>query len=482
MNDEWYCKIIDGEFGPMPLEELAERLARRELSLDDSVRQAADDQWREAGSVARLCELAGLSDRAAAISDGEKSATLDGAAPIDPPDQLAEFQFVESLDHTEKRPQADSPTATARQSKVIWFCQIAGIEFGPLSRDQLEQMVAEGNLSRQTAVRQGESGAWILAERLRNLFPEESQPDSSTESDETNESAAVGVAESDDASPGFDRLLEQFCLSLDRVEELLTVDPQLLTRCRRLRNQFEELFRSYTGRSSNPVTDSTDIAADSASETAASNRSNVNSEKTTGDIPASQRSAPANSETKVNPAPTVMRNIEPVTRGIKPGTTSQPARHGSTRVGREPAAATDWIKRLGIGKLLIAVGLVALVAMATSQMADQGKQQVYQRAYDDLDRLYNSLQQVRRSKPSVQDRIAFEKEFDSTQKLVLARTEAAPKGSAGNDVAGAARFLATLAVMTAQVGGSADAKESRRLADERFHDRMKLAQQKLSGK
>ncbi len=491
MNDQWFCKIIDREFGPMPLAELAERLARGELSLDDSVRQAADDQWREAESVSCLCELAGLSDRATGVSDSSESAAMGGAVSIDPPDQLAEFQFVESLDNTRKQPHADSATATARQSKVIWFCQIAGIEFGPLSRDQLREMVAEGNLSRQTAVRQGESGVWIPAERLRDLFPDESQPAGFAECEETNELAAAGVLEPVAVSPGFDRLVEQFCLSLDRVEELFTADPKLLSRCRRLRNQFDELFRSYTNRSSKPVTDGTDppadsepdgLPADSVDETASSEASRADSGKAVRDIPPSQQSAPADLETKVNPPPAVLRNIEPVTRSIKPSTTSPPTRHGSTRAGRDQAAPTDWIKRLGIGKLLIAVGLVALVAMATSQLADQGKQQVYQQAYDDLDQLYNTLQQVRRSKSSVQDRIAFDKKFDSTQKLVLARTGAAPKGSAGNAVAGAARFLATLAVMTAQAGGSADAQESRRLIDERFHEHMKLAQQKLSGK
>lgn len=52
-----------------------------------------------------------------------------------------------------------------------WFCQIAGAEIGPLSSQQIKTMVANGRLLPSDAMRQGASGPWFPAARVKGLFP-----------------------------------------------------------------------------------------------------------------------------------------------------------------------------------------------------------------------------------------------------------------------------------------------------------------------
>lgn len=51
-----------------------------------------------------------------------------------------------------------------------WYCYIAGREFGPLSAQDLRNMVAEGSLTPRHHVRRGTSGPWVEAGQVKGLF------------------------------------------------------------------------------------------------------------------------------------------------------------------------------------------------------------------------------------------------------------------------------------------------------------------------
>jgi hypothetical protein len=57
-----------------------------------------------------------------------------------------------------------------------WFCQMAGAEVGPLSSQQVKMMVASGRLLPGDSIRQGASGPWIPAARVKGLFPAVQSP------------------------------------------------------------------------------------------------------------------------------------------------------------------------------------------------------------------------------------------------------------------------------------------------------------------
>jgi len=54
---------------------------------------------------------------------------------------------------------------------ISWYCNVGGRLHGPLSANQMRQLAATQQISRDTPVRQGENGAWISASQVQGLFP-----------------------------------------------------------------------------------------------------------------------------------------------------------------------------------------------------------------------------------------------------------------------------------------------------------------------
>ena len=59
---------------------------------------------------------------------------------------------------------------------AVWFCEISGKRFGPLSSKQLRAMVAKGRLTPEHLLRQGTEGAWVPASRVKGLFRNDGAP------------------------------------------------------------------------------------------------------------------------------------------------------------------------------------------------------------------------------------------------------------------------------------------------------------------
>lgn len=51
-----------------------------------------------------------------------------------------------------------------------WYCKIAGEESGPLPKQELKRMAGDGELLPDDLVRNGDSGAWLPAGRVKDLF------------------------------------------------------------------------------------------------------------------------------------------------------------------------------------------------------------------------------------------------------------------------------------------------------------------------
>jgi hypothetical protein len=54
-----------------------------------------------------------------------------------------------------------------------WYIQLVGKEFGPLSDDDLRALVAQQQLTPSGKVRKSSSATWVLASRVRGLFPQD---------------------------------------------------------------------------------------------------------------------------------------------------------------------------------------------------------------------------------------------------------------------------------------------------------------------
>jgi GYF domain 2 len=56
-----------------------------------------------------------------------------------------------------------------------WYYQLMGEVVGPLSADELKEHAADGQIERDTLVRKGDDGAWLLADKVQGLLDKTKQ-------------------------------------------------------------------------------------------------------------------------------------------------------------------------------------------------------------------------------------------------------------------------------------------------------------------
>ena len=53
---------------------------------------------------------------------------------------------------------------------TAWYVNVEGKEYGPVSSAELKQWADEQRITPQTAVKKGEQGQWVAADRVKGLF------------------------------------------------------------------------------------------------------------------------------------------------------------------------------------------------------------------------------------------------------------------------------------------------------------------------
>lgn len=148
-GDQWYCKVVGQEVGPISSDDLFEMFERGQIDRTDDVRQGKTGMWR----------------------------------PFD--------------DAFSERFSGESNVATAVQP--TWYFRTLGEEFGPYTIDELKEFIAQGQLSRKDKVREGLIGNWSRAgQELPDLFPRQEQ--SSTNADNERD-LLRGFGDLEDAPP-----------------------------------------------------------------------------------------------------------------------------------------------------------------------------------------------------------------------------------------------------------------------------------------
>ncbi|MBA3312299.1 MAG: DUF4339 domain-containing protein [Planctomycetota bacterium] len=128
MSDEqWFCKVVGQEVGPIASEDLFEMFERGQIDRTDTVRRGKTGLWR-------------------------------------PFDEMFSERFSD-----------DGVVATA--AEPTWFFRTLGEEFGPYTLEELKEFVAQGQLSRKDKVRDGRMADWSRAKQIPGLFPSKRDAD-----------------------------------------------------------------------------------------------------------------------------------------------------------------------------------------------------------------------------------------------------------------------------------------------------------------
>lgn len=121
-GDQWFCKVVGQEVGPISSDDLFDMFERGQIDRTDSVKQGKTGLWRP---------------------------------------------FEEAFS---ERFSGETSVATAVQP--TWYFRTLGEEFGPYTRDELQEFIDNGQLTRKDKVREGLIGSWSRAgQALSDLFP-----------------------------------------------------------------------------------------------------------------------------------------------------------------------------------------------------------------------------------------------------------------------------------------------------------------------
>ncbi len=305
-----------------------------------------------------------------------------------------------------------------------WYAKIDGQEFGPMPLDELIGRLRGEQLSLADSVREGAGGQWVPAVSVAAL----------------RDAIGLGAADSDANGPiigkdplsGFD-----FVDNLD-VQTSGSVPEQML--------------------SQTAAADATGSAMAPAARQPEVHEQTPNADE--------GEAAPSVAETSLQSRHTV---VERGTDGA-----GLPQEHVKQR--------PQFLIRISRGQKLIVVGLLAAIALVGYWTLGEVRKAAYRTAYDDLEQLYQRLEEAQKADYDAEQWNDFVADFHTQRRQILARVQAAPKGSAANYIAGAANLLETLAELARREHDSPDgAKISRSAVESRFLAHMKLARQQLPG-
>lgn len=217
-STEWFYRVGGRKFGPVDFDTLFEHAAQGRFSRYDEIRAPGDDQWVEAQSLVGLFardepDLDALLGeekplRSASVAPKQKPVTetwyyrvlnqVMGPVEFDalfdlviegnlrPDDDIrgsreTKWQRADSLVGLFPDDMLESAQAAAPEEEVSeidegdaeWYLQRNGQVAGPVTFGRLVDMAGKGQLQRKDEIRLTKLGAWMEADSMVGLFPEE---------------------------------------------------------------------------------------------------------------------------------------------------------------------------------------------------------------------------------------------------------------------------------------------------------------------
>ena len=138
VKELWYYRVLNQEMGPVDFDGLFDLVVEGNLRPDDDIREQREAEWRRAESLVGLF----------------------------PDEMLESAQAAEPADETSEVDEGDAE----------WYLQRNGQAAGPVTFGRLVDMAGKGQLQRTDEIRLTKLGAWMQADSMVGLFPEEAPP------------------------------------------------------------------------------------------------------------------------------------------------------------------------------------------------------------------------------------------------------------------------------------------------------------------
>lgn len=172
--DSWYYKQSDETCGPISFEELFAMAHQGKLKPQMEIKNGESGNWFPAQEIGGLFDED--SDNSSAVID--ETPSLDEFSIVDSSYGVKEvvdlpsldgFSIIEEEDKLSSELESQLPrfaTLEAVRSKhqnIQWFCRVLNQELGPMSADDLTQLLLDGELAPNDDVKSSEEPEWIPA-------------------------------------------------------------------------------------------------------------------------------------------------------------------------------------------------------------------------------------------------------------------------------------------------------------------------------
>ena len=203
-RDSWYYKQLDEECGPVSFEELFAMAHQRKLTPQMDIKNGESGNWFPAQDIDGLFEAESgeHSPASSEMPSLDEFSIVDSSYGIEPKQNLSTldgFSIVEEEDKLSSELEAHLPrfaTLEAVRSKhnnTQWFCRILNQELGPMSAEDLMQLLFDGELAPNDKVKSSTEPDWVPARTIAFLSSSSGTLDELDDQDEEQDEEAENV-------------------------------------------------------------------------------------------------------------------------------------------------------------------------------------------------------------------------------------------------------------------------------------------------
>ena len=198
--DSWYYKQTDEPCGPVSFEELFAMAHQGKLTPQMDIKNGESGNWFPAQDIDGLfdAEADDHSSAAAELPSLDEFSIVDSTYGVESKENLPTldgFSIVEEEDKLSSEMEAQLPryatleAVRSKHNKTQWHCRILNQELGPMSADDLMQLLFDGELAPNDEVKSSAEPEWVPARTV--VFLSSSGSDLDLLDSEAEETASV---------------------------------------------------------------------------------------------------------------------------------------------------------------------------------------------------------------------------------------------------------------------------------------------------
>lgn len=235
--DSWYYKQVDETCGPISFEELFAMAHQGKLMPQMEIRNGETGNWFPAEDIGGLFDSESDSASAGDMPSLDEFSIVDSSFGVESQENLPSldgFSIIEEEDKLSSELESQLPrfatleAVRSKHQKIQWFCRILNQELGPMSADDLMQLLLDGELAPNDEVKSSAEPEWVPARTVVFLSSAGGSLDLLDAEDEeaanvVPASAAAVVSEPNEEAPAEEPSVEE--TPAEPAEEPAAVEP-----------------------------------------------------------------------------------------------------------------------------------------------------------------------------------------------------------------------------------------------------------------